>query len=563
MKRSVLETEATDSPLLVDPLSVSRVEAVRVRRRALRLPIQSGRSELKALAVELAAEAVPPPLPLVRTKRARLAQPEPGLADLAASLKELALKPEPAEEVATCPLTKVKLKAGRVVRPYQADIVFWTETREGGLICADMGLGKTCVALLCVARYLDPNVTVPGLEDPKLRARPCLVVCSSEDTMAEWTNELGYFPDLAWTRLDLERRCPESGLVLTTYDALATARDRVLAETKEDDELLKTLLNSTVFGVDFGLVIGDELQKVGNKSTRWHKALCELKARRKFGLSGTPLNNKVADVRAQLKFCLGAKVATTLLDSQLKEYIFVLDCAQAGVRMPEKHVTLRSLDLDPQTRELYTRVDRSPLRKIVRMGILRQVCIAASLAQDTLQKYGFDKGLEAWLADSKSTAGLGSAKMQALSQELARVCVQRGEQLLVFSTSAKALSLGLLAVNALDARLEAEMICDEVPKSERPGIVKRFKQGKLRVLFLTYKLGSEGFNFQNCCHELTLDDWWTDSSRSQAHARTFRSGQERDVQITRLQVRDSVDEHVAAVARRKGRQQDAILGRKR
>jgi SNF2 family DNA or RNA helicase len=508
----------------------------------------------------------------VRTKRARLTCSESGLAELASSLQQLQVKPDETVAVTVCPLTQVRLASGRVVRQYQADIVFWTERVEGGLVCAEMGLGKTCVALLCLARYLDPSLKT-DLGDPKARAAsPCLVVASSEETIVEWTNELRYFPSLVWTQLDLDKPCPELGLVITTYDALATAMERIKADVKAelkaeqaekkepafDADLFETLLRSTVFGVSFGLVIGDELQKVANKDTRWHQAMCRLQAQRKFGLSGTPLSNSVRDVRAQLKFCLGPKVVARLQDSQLKEYIFVLDCAQAGVAMPNKNVNLRRLELDPETRGLYKRVDGSGLRKIVRMGILRQVCIAASLASDVLHKYGLDAGLRAWLDDAKSSAGLGSPKMLVLAEQLHVVCVDQKEQLLVFSTSAKALSLGM---HAVPSGVEAEMICDEVPKPERKQIVKRFKQGAVRVLFLTYKLGSEGLNFQNCCHELTLDDWWTDSSRSQAHARTFRSGQERDVSITRLQIRDSVDEHVAAVARRKGRAQAALLGK--
>lgn len=560
MKRPhTLESSESMDSLETNQREPTRVERTLVHaRRSCATKSDFSARELRLLAAKLAPSEEPPLLPQPLLKRARRVQVESGLSDLASSLQtSLRIQQdEPAPVV--CPLTQVKLRPGRPVRPYQAEIVFWSERLRGGIICADMGLGKTAIALLALARELDPDIFTRPDAVP---SRPCLVVASSEETIVEWTNELKNFPTLAHACYELDKPCPEHGLVLTTYDALATRWERVkLEHTNPDDpDELQSLLASTIFGVQFGSAFIDECQKIANEKTRWHKALRKIKAERKFGLSGTPLSNGVDDVRAQLKFCLGAPAVAQLRDSQLKDYIFVLDYQQAGVAMPDKTVTLRSLEMDAETRSLYARVEASGLRKIVRMTILRQVCIAASVARDVLEKYELVGSARAWLDDPNSSAGLASPKFLVLAEILQSVCVEKQRQLLVFSTSAKALSLALQLV---PRGVSSELICDLVPAKERKQIVKQFKQGRVRVLFLTYKLGSEGLNFQNCSDELTLDDWWTDSSRSQAHARTFRSGQEHDVHITRLHLRDSIDEHVAEVATRKGREQANLLGKR-
>jgi SNF2 family DNA or RNA helicase len=98
-----------------------------------------------------------------------------------------------------------------------------------------------------------------------------------------------------------------------------------------------------------------------------------------------------------------------------------------------------------------------------------------------------------------------------------------------------------------------------VKKTERLEIIDEFKTGKVQVLFLTYGVGSEGHNLQNCKVEILLDRWWTQMSKDQAQGRVFRVGQKRNVEVTQLEMEDSIDQHVVKVAERKGRQQDELL----
>ena len=480
-----------------------------------------------------------------------------------------------------CPITGLSMS--RAVKPHQADILFWIERQPGGLICAEMGLGKTMIGLLALFRDLGPGLV-------------SLVVAPSDTSCGDWVREavqmfgeqvkystnsanhnhrdhnriveysrlskLGVHPD-TWSRL----------VVVVTYDELITIIDNINQELKDEPaqpepqpqpleprpQDVDLLMIKTMFARDYVYVFADECQKIGNPKTKWFKAMQRLKAKKKFGLSGTPLSNTVEDVRSQLSWTLSPGLVSRLGDKQLADYMYIVDYKMAQVQMPEKHEQLVLLEFPPEVRAIYSSVENSrQILPIVKSTIKRQICLAACLAERSLTKYSLVSCPEQkrWLDSLDSTAGLRSPKLCYLADKIQDICVKLGRQLFVVCSFAEALSL---AIQVVPKHLTADVLCDTVPKKERRDIVASFKAGKLRVLFTTYKLGAEGHNFQNCNHVLMLDNWWTDSANSQAQARSFRFGQTQDVQVTKLQIKNSVDQRVADIADGKGQQQRRLF----
>lgn len=75
----------------------------------------------------------------------------------------------------------------------------------------------------------------------------------------------------------------------------------------------------------------------------------------------------------------------------------------------------------------------------------------------------------------------------------------------------------------------SKMIVGEIKSKERAKIIDDFKQGKFKVLYITYGCGAFGLNLQ-CCHNIIFADHTFDySQRIQAEARIYRMGQEYDV----------------------------------
>lgn len=95
--------------------------------------------------------------------------------------------------------------------------------------------------------------------------------------------------------------------------------------------------------------------------------------------------------------------------------------------------------------------------------------------------------------------------------------------------------------------------------------LKDFQDGKLRVLAMSFKCGSESLNLQNACHTLYLGWPWTDGALKQAMARTARSGQKRST-FHHFLTSGANDQKILSIVRRKEAAtttvEDLLLGNK-
>ena len=69
--------------------------------------------------------------------------------------------------------------------------------------------------------------------------------------------------------------------------------------------------------------------------------------------------------------------------------------------------------------------------------------------------------------------------------------------------------------------------------------------------FLSLKAGGVGLNLVEADYCFLLDPWWNPATENQAIDRTHRIGQTRPVNVYRLIARDTIEEKVVALARRK------------
>jgi SNF2 family DNA or RNA helicase len=457
-----------------------------------------------------------------------------------------------------CVQTGLLFREDHQLRPYQLKLLSWMERMQGGLVCAYMGLGKTLAGLaFCLA--------LKG---------PCLVVAPDQNIAENvWLKEAR----LAFENANVALFTPSLSLqslsqwrvIVTTYDVLACAAEdlgllvKKPAETKQtrqttQEKTSRTQNRQHLFSLRFQAVLADESQKISNPATRWSQALRKLQADKRFGLSGTPLPNRLDDVRTQLRFALGDKVATKLADCQLKNYIYFLNYEVARIHMPEKNVEIEMLELDEDTQRLYQAVDHRPaVEPIVRLGIKRAITVAPYIARSLLKKYGYFDGLrDEWLCNREGSAGLLAPKLLRLQAVIQDVCVRQGESLVVFSTYARALKL---AAHLVPSNVKFAVVCESMKENDRKKVVASFQARGILLLMLTYQLGSEGHNFQHCRYEVLLNPWWTEVSNIQAQTRTFRTGQQRDVMIRRFLFRNTIEEHVLCVADRKGTEMNNML----
>jgi SNF2 family DNA or RNA helicase len=71
------------------------------------------------------------------------------------------------------------------------------------------------------------------------------------------------------------------------------------------------------------------------------------------------------------------------------------------------------------------------------------------------------------------------------------------------------------------------------------------------VFLISLKAGGFGLNLTEADYCFLLDPWWNPATEAQAVDRTHRIGQTRNVMVYRLIAKDTIEEKVLALARRK------------
>ncbi len=140
--------------------------------------------------------------------------------------------------------------------------------------------------------------------------------------------------------------------------------------------------------------------------------------------------------------------------------------------------------------------------------------------------------------------------------ELLDEAIDGGHRVLVFS---QFVSMLTILRRELDARDLRYCYLDGSTK-ERMQVVRRFNTERDIPLFLiSLKAGGTGLNLTGADMVVHFDPWWNPAVEDQATDRAYRIGQKRTVYSVKLITRDTVEEKVLALQRRKQGLIDATL----
>ncbi|MDA0803427.1 MAG: DEAD/DEAH box helicase [Planctomycetota bacterium] len=490
------------------------------------------------------------------------------------------------------------------LRPYQrvglSWLAFLNDHDIGAVLADDMGLGKTIqlIALLQhereTARNALPPRTTPG---PTLLVAPLSV-------LGNWRRELNRFaPELrVHTQHGLDRPTGEQfrvaaescDVVLTTY-AIAV-RDRDLMGTRAWER-----------------VVLDEAQHIKNPPTKQTAAIRSLRARHRVALTGTPVENRLAELWSIMEFCcpgyLGARQSFQRgfaipierhRDLQRSERLraivrpFILRRLKTDPKviddLPELMETKEFVGLTTEQAALYQGVVREMLTRvdatdgIQRRGLilsslvkLKQICNhpAHYLASDALE----DNSEEGAAADTtdrvvgtgdrvKQSVTPSAATLNAIGRsdkmrrlvELLEEVIANGHRALVFTQYRQ---LGNLLVPVLAKHLDIDplFLHGGTPQQRRDQLVERFQSGDPRcpVFVLSLKAGGTGLNLTSANHVFHYDRWWNPAVENQATDRAFRIGQTRAVHVHKFVVRGTLEERIDEMIEQKSAMANSII----
>jgi SNF2 family DNA or RNA helicase len=457
------------------------------------------------------------------------------------------------------------------LRPYQERGLAWlwflSTLGLGACLADDMGLGKTVqlLALLLAERQHTAN---GSSKRQRKRLAPTLLICPMS-VVGNWQREADRFaPDLrvhvhhGRERLrgtKLTRVVRSSDLVITTY-ALAT-RDR--------DELC---------ALEWGRLTLDEAQNIKTIESKQTRAIRSLPARHRVALTGTPVENRLAELHSIMDFLnpglLGsaagfkrryAKPIERWRDPSATEQLqratspFILRRLKTDKRiisdLPEKIEMRVDCHLTKEQATLYQAVVDEMLEKAERAeGIERSGIILAAL-----MKLKQACNHPAHLLKDRSELEGRSGKLARLEEILVEA-LSEGDKALCFTQFTE---FGQMLKPHLQERLGREVLFlhGGTSKTARDEMVRRFQAADGPSLFvLSLKAGGIGLNLTAANHVIHFDRWWNPAVEDQATDRAFRIGQKKNVQVRKLMCVGTLEERIDVLIAQKKDLADRIVG---
>jgi hypothetical protein len=439
------------------------------------------------------------------------------------------------------------------LRPYQRRGFSWLAFLDGlGLgacLADDMGLGKT-VQLLALLLHR--------------RSGPALLICPLS-VLGNWQREAESFaPSLRVHVLHGADR-PEpatlagADIVLTTY-ATATRDAGALA------------------AITWDRVVLDEAQHIKNSASATARAVRRVPARVRIALTGTPVENRLAELWSILDFLnpgLLASAHTFRARFAVPIERYADEDAAARLRHATRPYLLRRVKSDPAViadlpdkrhvkhlcgltaeqstlyravlDEMTTRLAESTDRwnkgiVLAAMTKLKQACVHPALL----------------LGDGSPLPGR-SGKLERL-EEIVDGALAEGESVLAFTQFAR---FGTMLTPHLAARfgVPVRYLHGGTPRAARDEMVAAFQADERPGVFvLSLKAGGTGINLTAANHVVHVDRWWNPATEAQATDRAFRIGQRRDVQVHTLVCLGTLEERIDRLLADKGTLAERVVG---
>jgi SNF2 family DNA or RNA helicase len=98
---------------------------------------------------------------------------------------------------------------------------------------------------------------------------------------------------------------------------------------------------------------------------------------------------------------------------------------------------------------------------------------------------------------------------------------------------------------------------------DRMDMIKEFQTREdVKVCFLSLNAGAEGLTLTSANNLIFVDEWWNESKMEQCADRIHRIGQEKQVCIYNLKMKNSIEEKIEQLVRQKGKMVNMILSKK-
>lgn len=449
------------------------------------------------------------------------------------------------ENLRTLDVQKYKIPAHyeTILRDYQIFGVKWMQLladyQFGAILADDMGLGKT----LQVIALLESS----ACHTPSMVVTPSSLLLNWQDEIVKFTANLRclcIYGSVA-KRNEAIALVNEFDVVITSYDYL-----------RRDIEKYEA--------IQFHYIVLDEAQYIKNQKTQNAQAVKRLKGNHRLALSGTPIENSLAELWSIFDFLMPnylynyhyfsehferpiVKEQDEKAQQKLKQLVepFILRRNKKDVlqELPDKIEQTLSIQFSEWEEKLYlanlmqvskTLQEQLKVEKPDRMLVLamltrlRQICCEPRLLYENVE--------------------VPSSKLQACL-ELIHNLQENHQKVLIFSSFTSVLSL--LEDALREQHISYLCLTGKHSKDERRNMVQQFQDGQADVFLISLKAGGTGLNLTEAQAVIHFDPWWNVSVQNQATDRAYRIGQTKNVQVFKLIMKDSIEEKIQKLQAKK------------
>lgn len=444
-----------------------------------------------------------------------------------------------------------------VLRPYQEKGVHWLNSifsfGLSGLLCDDMGLGKTHQAMGLFSAIINK-------EKGK---KPCFLVVCPTSVLYHWQEKLQEF--LPTLRILIFHGTKRRELFNQDFDLLLTSYGILRNET----ELFQQL--------EFTVAVFDEIQVAKNHHSRLYASLLNVKSVMRLGMSGTPIENRLRELKALFDIVLPNYMPTDAeygrsyvrpierdhnmqqkqrLSRLIKPFILRRKKGDVLLDLPDKTEEIAHCDFHPEQAKLYQEVlqrgrerlftDLSDSSKTIPyihifalLTHLKQILDHPALYLKQTQEYRkFHSGKWDLFVELLQEARESEQKVVVFSQYIG--------MLDIIEMYLKAHGVGYASLRGVTKdRSEQIRLFQNDPKCE--------------VFVSSLKAGGLGIDLTAASVVIHYDRWWNKAREDQATDRVHRIGQHQGVQVFKLVTKNSFEDRIHELIERKGQLMEDVV----
>lgn len=438
-----------------------------------------------------------------------------------------------------------------ILRPYQITGYRWlcslAHYGMGGILADDMGLGKTLQTITYV------------LANPGTRT---LIVCPTSQAY-NWQDEFSKFaPQIATQiisgtpqeRADLMQQSTDVPVWITTYPLI-----------RKDVDLYKAQI--------FDACFIDEAQFIKNPTSLGAKAVKAVQAKHRFALTGTPIENTLSELWSIFDFVMPGFFGRYRQFEECYEKPILRD--HDSVQMQKLRRKIRPFVLRRMKKEVLTELpDKIETRRMAEMGAKQRKIYESYLARIQMELAGDEENtpggnrMQVLAALTRlrqicchpatfaSNYHGGSGKLDLLMEQLPDI-LEGGHSVIVFSQFTSMLSI--IAHELKQRNIPFFYLAGSTSAQERKREVKEFNRGEVKVFLISLKAGGTGLNLTGADTVIHFDPWWNPAVEDQATDRAYRIGQKKKVQVIKYVMKDSIEEKIYELQKRKKQLSDQLI----